>query len=110
MLLATSVAPHHHHHDHICFAAVEQETDAGEMSDNASSDETACPLNIRAALAEKASPLTAGQHLTAISVTTLPVVPADDSAPAERRYSPFAARIPLVLLTRDNPLRAPPVA
>lgn len=108
MLLTTSVAPHHHHRDHICFAAAETEPDAGETQGSAS-DETACPLSIRAALAEKASPLTAGQVLTAIPTAAQPVVPADDAVSAERHYKPFTARVPLALLTRDNPLRAPPV-
>lgn len=108
MLLATSVAPHHHHRDHICFATAEMEPDAGEAQGSAS-DETACPLSIRAALAEKASPLTAGQLLTAIPAAAQPVVPADDAVSSERHYKPFTARVPLALLTRDNPLRAPPV-
>ena len=109
MLLTTSVTPHHHHDDHICFAAAEREQGTGETPGNAS-DEASCPLNTRAALAEKAAQQTVWQQLIAIPVTTLPVVPTDDTAPSERLYAPFAVRVPLVLLTRDNPLRAPPVA
>lgn len=109
MLLATSVMPHHHHHDILCIEVGDVGT--GTATDSAgNANESSCPLSVRTAFVEKNVQTRSCPVLVAIPVSALPACQDRDEGIGQRKYVRFKERILFDLLTRDNPLRAPPAA